>query len=155
MALEDCSFDNEVCSCELSNANNIQLKCDKSNSNKTDFPSLREFLNYGSTFNRINLQNKEYSRLFNFSFNGLRIRHFNLESNGIEIIDYNAFYEALLFDLSLKSNRIKKFNINLTSLKYLSVLDLSFNYLESIENNTFKGLGQLDELNLIISDSKN
>jgi hypothetical protein len=80
-ALRDCYLDGETCGCVLNDVHNIQLYCDQINVNKTSVPSLNQFLAYGSTLKTINLKNKKYSRLPDFSFNGLLIDSLNLDAN--------------------------------------------------------------------------
>ena len=106
-------------------------------------------------------ENKLESIQKNF-FDGLyRLKYLDLAQNQIKFLNKDSFFAIIdLENLYLKSNLINNLNGSLCILKNLTILDLSFNELESfkkedvISNLTFLDLS-LNPLKLLESNQKN
>ncbi|UJR35449.1 hypothetical protein I4U23_028205 [Adineta vaga] len=102
----------------------------------------------------INLKNNTYLKSLNLSENLLtsfdfsmlneNLRDLNLNSNRLLAINFNTLPNTLT-SLSLKNNLIKQMKFSRESSSFLSSLDLSFNQLRTIEQNSlFKTLNYLN-----------
>lgn len=95
---------------------------------------------------RINLQNTGVERVFIFSFTSRLNAQNNKISEIVVSVDYNPLYDCLK-SLNLSKNLLSSVS-NISELTSLEVLDLSYNKLKILDENTFLNLSRLQKLSL-------
>ncbi len=101
--------------------------------------------------NNLNLHDDTESRLFRLN---TQLRVLDLEGTGTISLLFNQFqFLSNLIELNLSRNSLAEFNVNLTNLRRLRVLNLSFNRLNTLPRHVIKYLDGLDNVTLDISEN--
>jgi Leucine-rich repeat (LRR) protein len=107
----------------------------------------RHFLNLAKLL-VLELDSNKFTRLESKNFmNLIELNSLDLSKNQISSIHSLAFYDLLeLRSLNLAYNRIKTLNRSINILKMINNLNLSYNLIEFIEYEDFKGLNELSQV---------
>ena len=88
----------------------------------------------------LSLNNNQLTKLHPKQLNNLiELTHINLTKNYLKVIGPNIFKNnKKLKSIDISYNRIEKFNFDLSKLPYLHILNIDNNYLNSLNENSFR-----------------
>jgi hypothetical protein len=138
--ISTCVIQNEACSCSVGRLIDT-ITCSKDSSENKSFP----FQEIKSEFEKskveqlnLILQNKNFILIPARAFENISVNRVDFSSNSIMEIDKDAFKGSLCTNqLNMKNCKISE-----------RTIDLSFNLIEFVANDTFNGLSQLKSLKL-------
>ena len=102
----------------------------------------------------LSLNNNQLTKLHPKQLNNLiELTHINLNNNYLKVIGPNIFKNnKKLKCIDISYNRIEKFNVDLSKLPYLHILNIDNNYLNSLNENSFRAyIIQNKSINTILS----